>query len=194
MPLANYTMPTNTKEPTQFNAGETIAWEKSLADYSANDGWTLKYTISGSSGGSISKTASGSGTTHTTTLTASDTAALSKGTFRLFGYVQHTDGTKIGIYNASVKVLTNLFTAATTDQRTDNQIILDAIIAVIKGRATKAHAEIAIAGRNIMLLSPAELYKWQKVYEYEVKKEIDAERIANGGSGTRNLIQFVNPS
>ena len=185
-----------TTEPTQFRAGEYVTWEKSLADYSADDGWTLKYTLSGNAGGTIAaKAATGSGTTHTMVFTVAETAALTKGKFKLFGWVENADASqKITISTTTVTVLTNLFTASATDQRSDNQIILDAIIAVIKGRATKQHQEIAIAGRNIMLLSPAELYKWQKVYEYEVQKEIDAERIANGGKAVRNLVQFVQTS
>jgi len=182
-----------TKEPTQIRAGEYITWEKSLADYTAAS-WTLKYSISGTAGGHITITSTGSGTTHTAVITVAETGALAKGTYKLFGWVQNAGATqKISVYNGTLKVLANLFTATAADQRTDNQIILDAIIAVIKGRATKQHQEIAIAGRNIMLLSPAELYKWQKVYEYEVEKEINAERIANGQSAPRNLIQFTNP-
>lgn len=183
-------MQTPTIEPTIIRAGQYYTWQKTLADYSAPD-WTLKYTISGSAGGSLAaKSATGSGTTHTFVLTAAETAALSKGIFKLFGWVEN-GSTKIPISTTTLQVLANLFTAVTADQRTDNQIILDAIIAVIKGRATKAHVEIAIAGRNIMLLSPAELYKWQKFYEYEVQKELDAEQVANGGTRPRNLIQFV---
>ena len=181
----------NTTEPTSFHAGSTVTWTKTLASYSAADGWTLKYTLSGSAGGSLTITATGSGTTHSVTITAVQSATLTKGTFKLFGFVEHTDGTKIPITNTTVKVLANLFTASTTDQRTDNQIILDAIIANIKGRATKEHAEIAIAGRSLTLMSPAELYKWQKFYEYEVEKELAAEKIANGGTAPRNLIQFT---
>lgn len=182
-----------TKEPSTFRAGETVTWEKSLGDYSSNDGWSLKYTLSGNAGGSISKTATADGTTYTVEFTAADTAALTKGIFKLFGWVEN-GSTKIPISATTVQVLQNLFTASTTDQRTDNQIILDAIVAVIKGRATKQHTEIAIAGRNIMLLSLTELYRAKKLFEYEVQKEINAEKIANGQTAPRNLIQFTQTS
>lgn len=186
-------MPTNTTEPTQIRAGQYITWQKEFADYSTTDGWAVKYTLSGSGGTVAVKTASSSGSTHTFEFTAAETAALTKGTYKLFVFAE--SGTqKIPLTTTTVTVLANLFTAAVSDQRTDNQIILDAIVAVIKGRATKQHAEIAIAGRNIMLLSPSELYRWKKTYEYEVQKEIDAERIANGAQAPRNFIQFVNPT
>lgn len=188
-------MPTNTKEPTTFRAGETVTWEKSLVDYPA-DTWTLKYTLSGNAGGAIAvKSATGSGNTHTFTYTPTETAGLAKGIYKLFIFAEKTtDNTqKFSVSTTTVQVLPNLFTTSATDQRSDNQIILDAIIAVIKGRATKAHTEIGIAGRNIMLLSPAELYKWQKFYEYEVKKEIDAEKVASGNPAPRILQRFTNP-
>ena len=179
----------NTQEPAQFRAGESVTWTKSLSDYSASDGWTLKYSLSGSAGSIASKAATGSGNTFTMTYTTAETAALGKGTYKLFGWVE-SGTTKIVVSTTTVTVLENLFTAATTDQRSDNQIILDAIIAVIKGRATKQHTEIAIAGRNIMLLSLEELHAAQKKYELEVREEKERERIANGGTRRRNLMKF----
>ena len=38
------------KEPTQIRAGDTIKWKRSVDDYKASDGWTLKYAFRGSAG------------------------------------------------------------------------------------------------------------------------------------------------
>ena len=35
------------KEPTQIRAGDTIEWKRSIDDYKASDGWTLKYAYFG---------------------------------------------------------------------------------------------------------------------------------------------------
>ena len=35
------------KEPTQFRAGDTIEWKRSIDDYKASDGWTRKYAYFG---------------------------------------------------------------------------------------------------------------------------------------------------
>jgi len=32
-----------TKEPLTIRAGDTIKWKRSIDDYKASDGWTLKY-------------------------------------------------------------------------------------------------------------------------------------------------------
>ena len=39
-----------TKEPLTIRAGDTIEWTKSINDYKARDGWTLKYAFRGSAG------------------------------------------------------------------------------------------------------------------------------------------------
>ena len=31
------------KEPAKIRAGDTIEWKRSIDDYKASDGWTLKY-------------------------------------------------------------------------------------------------------------------------------------------------------
>ena len=40
---------TPTKEPETVRAGDTIKWKKSVSDYAASDGWTLKYSLRGQS-------------------------------------------------------------------------------------------------------------------------------------------------
>ena len=39
-----------TKEPLTIRAGDTIEWTKSIDDYKASDGWTLKYSFRGTGG------------------------------------------------------------------------------------------------------------------------------------------------
>ena len=39
-----------TKEPLTIRAGDTIKWTKSLDDYKASEGWTLKYAFRGNAG------------------------------------------------------------------------------------------------------------------------------------------------
>src|SRR3990167_1080353 len=49
-----------TTEPAEVRAGDTVEWTKSLGDYPASDGWTLKYAMRGPMVIDITATASGS--------------------------------------------------------------------------------------------------------------------------------------
>ncbi len=57
---------------------------------------------------------------------------------------------------------------ATQDTRSHSEKVLEAIEALIEGRATKDVASYSIAGRSLTRLSPDELVKWRAVYRREV--------------------------
>ena len=58
-------------EPLSIRAGDSLSWSRSLPEYSAADGWTLKYRILWTTGSSpASFSAAGVGTQHTVTLAA----------------------------------------------------------------------------------------------------------------------------
>jgi hypothetical protein len=61
--------------PDRFNAGTTVKYSRTFADYPASDGWTLALHISGGAYFSIAATVSG--TTFAVTIPASKTATVS---------------------------------------------------------------------------------------------------------------------
>src|SRR6478736_6672226 len=64
-------------EPTIIVAGDTVQWTKSIPDYPATDGWTLKYSfqIAGSLDEPIQFSATTSGAGYSISVTAATTAA-----------------------------------------------------------------------------------------------------------------------
>jgi hypothetical protein len=179
-----------TSEPLQFRSGLTVKWEKGdFSGYPYADGFTnAVYTISGQNG---SKTIAGtySNGTWTFELTASDND-LAAGSYTLFGYV--SDGTnKYEIYNGDLAVLQSLVTASRTDTRSHVKKVLDAIEAVIERRANKEQESTQLPnGVGISLLSHAELIKTYENYKYLYAQEQDTNRVRNGGSRRKILIQF----
>ena len=65
---------TPTKEPLEIRAGDTVTWKKSVDDYRASDGWTLKYSLRGN-GETIDITSTASDDAHLVSETAATSAA-----------------------------------------------------------------------------------------------------------------------
>ena len=181
---------TQTNEPTSFRAGLNVSWEKAdFSDHLYADGFTTAiYTISGQNG-SATITGTYSGGTWTFTLTAAQNT-LAAGTYTLFGYI--SDGTnKYEIYSGTLQVQQSLVTAAQTDARSHVKKVLDAIEAVIERRATKEQESTQLPnGVAISLLGPNDLVKWHENYSYKYQQEKDTERVRNGGSRRKILVQF----
>lgn len=66
------------------------------------------------------------------------------------------------------------------DARSHAEKVLDAIEALIEGRATKDVSSYSIAGRSLTRMTPDELVKWRSVYRNEVAAQRNAGKV-NGG-------------
>ncbi len=69
---------------------------------------------------------------------------------------------------------------ASQDVRTHAEKVLEAIEALIEGRATKDVTSYSIAGRSLTRMSPDELVKWRSHYRNEVARQRTAGK-PNGG-------------
>jgi len=81
------------------------------------------------------------------------------------------------VQNGSLQVLPD---PASQDVRTHAEKVLEAIEALIEGRATKDVSSYSIAGRSLTRMSPDELVKWRSHYRNEVAKQRNAGK-PNGG-------------
>ena len=70
-------------EPTSITAGDSASWTRSLADYSASDGWTLTYAFIKVKvpADPIQIAATASGSSFLVTLTPADTQGWSAGEY-----------------------------------------------------------------------------------------------------------------
>ena len=179
-------------EPTEIEAGETVKWTKDLSDhYPADDGWSLAYTFINSSA-KFAVNAVASGKKFSVTISAATSAAYTAGIYKWIARVSKA-GEVYTVDEGHCEILKNIADAGLTtfDHRTHVKKTLDAIEAVIEGRATSDQLSYTIAGRSITKMSVEELLKLRDRYKAEYQREIDAERIANGeGLGRKVLVRF----
>ena len=170
-------------EPLSIRAGDSLTWSRSLPEYSAADGWTLKYRILWTTGSSpASFSASGVGTQHTVTLAAVTTAAWSAGRATLFVYVERTEGPateRVSLETKTIDIAANLATATTFDGRSANVKALDDLNAAMASYCTAGHgpvAEYQIGDRRMKFRSTTEIAELIAYYERQVAIERGGRR------------------
>lgn len=175
-------IPTN--EPSALRAGDTWQWRREdlASDYPASGGWGLTYRFKNAAGGfEIAATADGDN--FAVSVLASTTATYTAGSYVWVAQVSHGDGRKFTVDHGNLEVLANLFSgqaSVASDQRSHNQIALDAIKAVMENRASIDQQEYAIAGRKLVLTPIADLLKLLNFYEARVAGELAEEALRNG--------------
>lgn len=181
-------------EPLEITAGTTVKWMKSFSAHPASV-WTLSYSLRGST--QLDVTATASGDLHEISITPVQTAALNAtdADLNYWWTAFITDGTdRFKIGEGQLVVSPDLAEiAASYDGRTHAAIVLDALEAMLTGKASKDQQSVWVGDRKIERLSPAELTEWIKVYESKVEKEKrDLER-KQGRKRPRSVqARFVN--
>lgn len=176
-----------TREPTKVVAGDTVQWTRDLSDYPASE-YTLTYALVNASG-QITITASADGDTHAV---SEDTSDWDAGTYRWQSYVTK-DSVRTTLETGTIEVKTD-FASATSgyDDRSHVKKTLDALEAVIAGKATKDQLSSSVAGVSVSRLSPDELIRWRDLYKAEWNREKQAERIELGmGTSAKVRLRFL---
>lgn len=197
-------------EPLEIVIGDTLSWLRLYTDVTyvdhdgetqeckASDGWTLKYAYAAPvASAAFAITAA----THDTndylvSVTAATTANyVASDNYAWVAYAEKGSGATIErhqIDSGTCKVVAGYASfAALYDKRSHAKTVLDAIEALIEGRATSDVAQYSIAGRSIVKMSPEELLKWRSFYRMEYQAEMDAEKIASGlATGRKILVRF----
>lgn len=126
-----------------------------------------------------------------------DTAGVHTGTINFAGIaagmcsyviraVRKADNAVASLETGSVTIDPDI---TTQDPRSHAEKVLEAIEALIEGRATKDVSSYSIAGRSLTRLSPKELVEWRSFY----KNEVARKRAAGQPNGGRRitLARFV---
>ena len=179
-----------TKEPLEIRAGDTVKWKKTVDDYRASDGWTLKYSLRGNST-TIDLTSTASGDEHLISETPSTSAAWAAGHYDVVGYVEKT-GERHTVYESRIEVLPDLVAAGDSyDGRTHVKKTLDNIESVLENRASKEVEESTIEGVMIKRIPHDTLLMMRSKYLNWYQQEQAAERIKIGlGSSNHILTRF----
>src|SRR5436190_4803275 len=132
-----------TSEPSQFIAGDTVTWLKSLTDYAASDGWTLTYEFRGNTRKTIVCSADGSD--FLATIDAATSATFAAGRYFVFGYATKA-GARYTVWQGEVVVKQNPAAGSSAfDGRTHARKCLGAIEAVLEGNASREEADYSIS-------------------------------------------------
>lgn len=173
---------TPTTEPLSFTAGDTVAWTKSLADYSAADGWVLNYRLINAAG-KIDIVSSASGSDHAVNVAASTTANYSAGIYSWQAFVtKASDRYTVG--TGTLEISPNLAAEATGfDSRSPAQKCLDELNTAFATYGNKAYTQsYSIAGRAMTFNSPGDFLAFRSKVQQEVNREVMQVRVRNGMS------------
>lgn len=175
-------------EPQVIRSGNTVKWRKTLSDFPANDGWALTYILTLQSDYSkrLSKAAVQDGADFVTTLSAAETAALSAGTYNLFGAVSKS-GERYDVFAGTLELKLDPAALLTGDHRSDTKRKLDAIEAAIEGKATVDQLSLSINGRSITRYSLAEMLTLRDRLKADYQKELQAEQFGRTGINPRRV-------
>lgn len=186
-----------TTEPTEIIAGDTLQWTKTITDYPAGDGWTLKYKFINADGG-FDITSTADGDDHAISETAATTLAYSPGTYSWISYVDNSSSERFTIARGTIEVLPDLADqAAGYDNRSHAKTMLDAIESTLEGKATNYQLDLLrkSLGDKAIDRNPEMLKKWRTYYRAEYQQEINKEKFKQGKSSGRIIkVQFRSDS
>lgn len=186
------TLPVPTSEPLELRAGDTWKWRREdLVDFPAST-WVLKYRFKNTAGG-FEVTAAADGAHHAVTVTASASSVYNEGRYDYIAWVE-SGAEKYTVKTGELSVLPDLRANSATnpsDIRSHARKVLEAIEAVIEKRATKDQEAYTIAGRSLQRTPLPQLIMMRDRYRTEVRREIQAARIAAGlDSGRGFFVRF----
>lgn len=182
-----------TKEPAELTAGDLWDWTRSLGDYPADDSWVLTYAmVDGKNGNKITITATADGADHKVSVAKATTADYEPGDYSVQGYVTKSTE-RYQVFSGTIKVLPDLAAvSASYDHRSHAKKVLDAIEAVIEGRASKEILTHSLQGINIQTITHADLLAMRNAYRIEYQRELEKDRIKKElGTGRRVKVQFT---
>ena len=180
------TLETATKMPDSINAGDTFKVKLSYSDFLASAGWSLLLVIiNASDKQQLASTADGDA--HELSAPAATTADWLDGLYKYKIFA--TDGTdRHQVAFGQFEVLPDLTVVKNYDHRTHVKKVVDALEALILGKASQDQQSLTIEGKSLSRYTPEELIKWKSHYDQLLITENNATRIANGGSRT-NVIR-----
>lgn len=195
-------------EPNELIIGDSVTWKRrsvqavseidgGVPEYiniKASEGWTLKFVAVGKLG-VVSITASPdteNADDFSFTAAAAVTAAYAVGDYQ-WQLVATKTTTRYTVAEGWITLKDNIAgRSALYDNRSHAKKVLDAIEAVIEGRATQDQMAYTIAGRSLNRTSIPDLLKLRSTYKNEYEGEVSTANIAAGlGSGNKILTRFV---
>jgi hypothetical protein len=156
----------------QLIAGDTWDWSISLPDYSPADGYVLKYFFRGPGTLDLTATTDTAGTGFKVSRIhlhrrARFRLGLTSSKWRSFLGTAKTE-----LDRGTLEILADISAkAAGSETRSFVKITLDAIRAVLQGRATRVEQEYMVNGRQARLMSVKELIEAEGIFAARYRRE-----------------------
>lgn len=163
-----------TYEPSSFVAGDTVKWTRSLSDYSAADGWTLKYAIRGAKAVDVIAETDTDGAGFAVTLSAAESAKLTAGQYQIVGYVvsDDDDPEQYTVYGpAAITVEANVANAQAGDLANGDEALLAATDAAILALTTGGVSAYSIGSRAVTKLDLPDLRTQRGILKARLRKQ-----------------------
>lgn len=164
------------QEPTAFAAGDRVQWKRTLADFPISESWTLKYYLRGNfAHDPITLTATTSGTDYLIDIGIDETAGYTPGVYYWQAFVEKADY-RMPVSSGRFLITPDLSTLQTNqpfDGRSHARRCLEAIEAVIEGRATHDQQRYVLqaVGRSVDKMPIKDLLAFRDYYLTEVQAE-----------------------
>lgn len=172
------TLTTPSVEPSVIRAGDSVAWDRTLPEFSASSGWTVSYRIVGVAQ-KYDIATSGAGDVWSVALTSATTSAYTAGRYTLVGYA--AKGTERHTFYASrCEVMPNLAEIGQFDGRSAARVALDAARAALYSMTGDRAVSYTIGDRTVSFEARADLIAHVQYLEREVAREAAAAQVAAG--------------
>ena len=144
---------------SQLVAGDDWSWTVSVQNYPPSS-YTLKYFLRGPAKLDLAAVAAPNGSDFMVTGASADTSKLQAGVYGWQMCVFDAAGKRTELARGQVEIIADIASQdAGVDDRSWVKVSLDAVRAVIQGRASRVERQYMIAGRELQLLSPEDLLK-----------------------------------
>ncbi len=161
-------IPTN--EPEVIFAGDTLKFDKTLADYPASGGWSLIYYLVNEEQ-NYNFTSSANGSDHRVNIAKGTTADYVPGVYQFTGYaVSTTERTKV-FGSVSIEIKPNPANGEASETRSQARRTLDAINNVLEARAGNTVLNSDVETARFERIPHSELLKLKDYYEVKVASE-----------------------
>jgi uncharacterized small protein (DUF1192 family) len=169
--------------PRRITIGDTITWDETLDDFPASVLWVVTYSFTSKDTNFQSGHAAVVDDHRITIVTTS----LKEGHYAWTKKV--TDGTSTFTLESGILDVDPDLSADTAgvDRRSYAAIALDAIEALLKGKATKDQTSYSLNGRALSRYSIDELREWRAQLRVEVRDEDQKARRKSGGKSHANV-------
>lgn len=178
-------------EPYTIAAGDSISFRKTLPDFPASAGWSLKYELRGGAV-PVEFVSTPDGDSHVLSVDADVTTSWLPGDYVFAGFAE-LGQQRTQFFLASLTITADLETVTgDTPVTTHAQRMLVKLELQLEKMAEDDIIDSTVEGTEIRREARKEIYTMRKKYQRERESEIAAENVNNGRESGRRIVTRLN--